>query len=78
MAVNLIDRDLALAAPGRAQGREFRRIFAASFLIFLIVALIARVLPQQWRPYPLRQAGGSIVDEARAAANTFIPFVFMG
>lgn len=58
---------------------EYRLIFMVSFVIFLVAALVARVLPRQWRPYPSGSSPyGSIFDEAKSAANTFVPFAFMG
>lgn len=58
---------------------DFRLIFTAIFLVFLVVTTVARLLPRQWRLD--RGAAGprrSIIGEARAAANTFAPFAFMG
>lgn len=62
--------------PRKSEAGEFRLIYLASFAIFLVVGLVARFLPEPWRPYP---AGGkSLIGEAKAAADTFVPFAFMG
>ena len=70
------------ASPARARKEEaieFRLIFMVSFAIFLLVATFARLLPRDWRPYPAGPEGyASVFDEARSAANTFVPFAFMG
>jgi light-harvesting complex 1 beta chain len=33
------------------EAKEFHRIFMASFLIFLVVAIVAHILAWQWRPW---------------------------
>ena len=69
-------------APSRARRgevSEFRLIFMVSFAIFLMVAVIERVLPSSWRSSAFGpDSGKSIFGEARAAARTFVPFAFMG
>lgn len=54
---------------------EFRILLGALFTLFLVVALVGRLLPQAWRP--LRSTGKSVIGEAREAANTLAPFAFM-
>ncbi len=69
----------ASSRPRRGEVSEFRLIFMVSFAIFLMVAVIERVLPSSWRSPALGLDGGkSIFGEARAAAHTFVPFAFMG
>ncbi|MBK1624324.1 MULTISPECIES: hypothetical protein [Hyphomicrobiales] len=58
--------------------RDFRLIVMVSFAFFLVVCIIARLLPPQWRPFPPGPNGRrSVIEEARVAANTTIPFAFM-
>lgn len=70
------------AIPSRARREEaieFRLILLASFAIFLVAALVTRVLPGGWRPLlPGSEGQLSIIGEAKAAAHTFAPFAFMG
>ncbi len=70
------------SAPARARRgevSEFRLIFMVSFAIFLLVALVERILPPSWRPHVLPPGSSkSIFGEARAAAHTFVPLAFMG
>lgn len=56
------------------EAREFRLIFAVSFAVFLVAAVVARLVPSGRPAEPRR----SILDEARAAARTSIPFAYMG
>ncbi len=69
----------ALAGPPKRRSRslEFQLIFAASFLVFLIAAVAGRLV----RGHAHEGARGtprSVLAEARAAAHTFVPMVFMG
>lgn len=69
----------ASSRPRRGEVGEFRLIFMVSFAIFLMVAVIERVLPSSWRSHAFGpDSGMSIFGEARAAARTFVPFAFMG
>jgi light-harvesting complex 1 beta chain len=44
-------RDSSLSGLSEQEAKEFHRIFMASFLIFLVVAIIAHILAWQWRPW---------------------------
>jgi hypothetical protein len=58
---------------------EFRLIYIASFTIFLAGAAIERLMPWRWLAlWSGSRRRGSIIGEAKAAANTFTPFAFMG
>lgn len=59
------------------QATEFHLIFATCFVVFLMIAVIARLLPKQWRPWPKLEGYTSIIAEAKMAVHTFIPFAFM-
>ncbi|MGQ0592486.1 MAG: light-harvesting antenna LH1, beta subunit [Gammaproteobacteria bacterium] len=64
---------------GGDEVREFRRLYAVCFIIFLMVASVARILAWRWQPWPPGPGGYlSVVDEAKRAAHTFLPFAFMG
>jgi hypothetical protein len=69
----------ASSRPRRGEASEFRLIFMVSFAIFLLVAMVERVLPSSWRSQVGAPDGGkSVIGEARAAARTFVPLAFMG
>ncbi|HYN76651.1 MAG TPA: hypothetical protein VES73_02520 [Lamprocystis sp. (in: g-proteobacteria)] len=58
--------------------RQFRLVFGVTFMLFLGIALIARVLPRRLRPWaPVGNRHLSFVAEARAVTNTVIPFAFL-
>ena len=54
------------------EAKEFRLMFLATFPLFLAAGLVTRALSS-------RRGGQrkSVIAEARAAANTCIPFAFM-
>ena len=60
------------------EAREFHGIFVSSFIIFLVIAIVAHILVWQWRPW-LPGSGGytSMIDGVKAAVNSFMPYVFM-
>jgi hypothetical protein len=62
----------------QSEERNYRRLYVASFPLFLIVAMAARLVPGHVRL--VRAPGGvrkSILVEAREAAHATIGFAFM-
>jgi len=58
---------------------EFRVIFATTFAVFLVGALVSRLLPWHWQVGRAETARRiSVIAEAKAAANVFVPIAFMG
>jgi len=55
---------------------EYRLLLAASLPIFLVAAIVGRVLPSGEHVVPGERL--SVIGEARAAADTYVPFAFMG
>jgi light-harvesting complex 1 beta chain len=47
MAVN----EGSLSGLSEAEAREFHSVFMTSFLVFLVIAVIAHVLAWMWRPW---------------------------
>jgi len=70
---------LSGSRPRMMETREFQFYFAVSFLVFLPVVCVSRLLPRHLRTFlPHGAVGGSIFSAAKAAAYTVLPFVFMG
>jgi len=64
--------------PSPGEGAAYRLIFATSFVVFLAVGAVQRLMPWQWR-LPSRGAERrSIFADASRAAGTVTPFAFMG
>lgn len=60
------------------EARQFRRLYMVCFMIFFMVALVGRLLPSKWRPWSADMSQKrSVVGEAKAVANSVLPYVFM-
>jgi hypothetical protein len=55
---------------------EYRLLMAISLPIFLVAAIVGRVLPAGETVVAGERL--SLLGEARAAADTYVPFAFMG
>ncbi len=60
----------------RGEQAQYRMLMAVSFAVFVVGAFIARLSPSRWRQAH-RGEQRSILEEARAAAQTSVPFAFM-
>jgi light-harvesting complex 1 beta chain len=69
-------RDGSLSGLSEQEAREFHRIFITSFIVFLIIAIIAHFLVWQWRPW-LPGPGGytSMIDGVRDAVSVAMALV---
>lgn len=78
MAVDIEKNNGSLSRLKKKEAVEFRLIFMLIFPVFLAAAILARLIPGHKRSFiGAAQAGRSVIGEARAAANTCIPFAFM-
>lgn len=60
----------SLSGLSEAEAKEFHKIFIVSFLVFVVIALIAHILVWQWRPWLLTpQDGQAAVGMIKAAAS---------
>lgn len=75
MAVDTIKPNGPFTKLRAEEEREFRLIFMLIFPIFLVIAALSRLL--SWITPTASGTGRSVVEEARAATNTCIPFAFM-
>jgi hypothetical protein len=67
--------DAPRANARRAARREYRLVWGIAFLIFLAVALAARILPPARRVAAFG-ARRSVLGDARALTNSTIPIAF--
>jgi light-harvesting complex 1 beta chain len=71
-------QDASLSGLSDSEAREFHAIFMTSFIVFLIIAIVAHLLVWQWRPWlPGANGYASLVDGVRTAVNTVMPYVYM-
>ena len=80
-------RDASLSGLTESEAREFHAIFMTSFIIFLVIAIIAHILAWQWRPWLPGSQGytsmieeqpkTSVIKEAKENAYTLVGYVAM-
>jgi hypothetical protein len=75
------ERDMSTKSAFRTRKDTlgFKMIYAAAFAVFLVAAILDRLIPLRW----IMGATGSekylaILSEAQSAAKTYTPFAFMG
>ncbi len=52
------------------QAKEFHRLFMVSFIVFLVIALIAHFLVWQWRPwFPGPEGYAALTDGVNAVTH---------
>ncbi len=58
--------DVSVSGLTASEAKEFHKIFVTSFIVFLVIALIAHALAWEWRPW-----GGhySMIDGASHVAG---------
>ena len=44
-------RDVSLSGLTEPEAKEFHSIFVTSFVIFMVIAIIAHILAWMWRPW---------------------------
>jgi len=56
------------------EAKEFHRIFMVSFILFVVIAIIAHILAWQWRPWlPGPEGYASLLEGVKVAAQQFLP-----
>ena len=69
-------RSGSLSGLTEAEAKEFHGIFMTSFIIFLVIAIVAHILAWQWRPWlPGAKGYSSLVDGFNVAVSTVLPFL---
>ncbi|WP_018411950.1 light-harvesting antenna LH1, beta subunit [Methyloversatilis thermotolerans] len=71
------NRSGSLSGLTESEAREFHAIFMTSFIVFLVVAIIAHILVWNWRPwFPGVDGYASLIDSAKAAAHAVVPYIY--
>ena len=68
-------KDGSASGLSEDEAREFHRIFMTSFMVFVIIAIIAHILAWQWRPWLPGPQGyaTSLLEGARDAVTYYLP-----
>jgi light-harvesting complex 1 beta chain len=61
------NRDESVSGLTPTEAREFHGIFIVSFIVFLVIALIAHFLAWEWRPWGFH--GSAMLDGASHVAG---------
>lgn len=70
-------RSGSLSGLTDSEAREFHAIFMTSFIVFLVVAIIAHTLVWNWRPWlPGSEGYASLIEGVRAATYSVIPYIY--
>jgi light-harvesting complex 1 beta chain len=71
-----LDKRGSLSGLTELEAKEFHAIFMTSFIIFLVIAIIAHILAWQWRPWlPGSEGYRSTLEGVKAAVNSFLPYL---
>jgi light-harvesting complex 1 beta chain len=75
MAVVDEGKDVSLSGLTESEAKEFHRIFMVSFIVFVVIALIAHFLAWQWRPWLPGPEGytTSMLEGVKLAASHVLP-----
>lgn len=58
------------------EAKEFHTIFMTSFIIFVVIAIVAHILAWQWRPWlPGPEGYAAITDSVHVLAAQFRSFI---
>lgn len=60
----------------KQKAMEFWIYFSITYPFFLLIAVVSRFLPKARRPFSM--GSRTVFGDAKAAAYTVLPFVFMG
>ena len=69
------DRSGSLSGLTEQEAKEFHGIFMASFIGFVVVAIIAHFLVWQWRPWLPGPKGYAVLDGINHAVGYLISLV---
>jgi hypothetical protein len=78
MAIDITSHDERQASFDRKPSVEYHLIFAASFIIFLVAAVIERLMPWTWLNTSRDRVRPSVFARALDAAKTCTAYAFMG
>jgi light-harvesting complex 1 beta chain len=68
--------DKSLSGLSEQEAKEFHTLFVSSFIVFLILAIIAHILVWQWRPWlPSVHGYTSMIDSVHGALNAMQNFL---
>ncbi len=64
--------DGSLSGLSEAEAREFHSVFMTSFLVFVVVAVVAHILAWMWRPWFPGPGGYASLDDGIAHVGALV------
>lgn len=64
--------DGSLSGLSEAEAREFHSVFMTSFLVFVVVAVVAHILAWMWRPWLPGPGGYASLDDGIAHVSALV------
>ncbi len=64
--------DGSLSGLSEAEAREFHSVFMTSFLLFVVVAVVAHILAWMWRPWLPGPGGYASLDDGIAHVSALV------
>jgi len=64
--------DGSLSGLSEAEAREFHSVFMTSFLVFVVVAVVAHILAWMWRPWLPGPGGYASLDDGFAHVGALV------
>ena len=65
----------SLSGLTEAEAQEFHSLFTTSFIVFMVVAIIAHILVWMWRPWIPGPKGWAMLDGAMSAAHSALSLI---
>jgi light-harvesting complex 1 beta chain len=64
--------DGSLSGLTEAEAREFHSVFMTSFLVFVVIAVVAHILAWMWRPWLPGPGGYASLDDGIAHVSALV------
>ena len=64
--------DGSLSGLSEGEAREFHSVFMTSFLVFVVVAVVAHILAWMWRPWLPGPGGYASLDDGIAHVSALV------
>jgi len=65
-----VHRPVSLSGLTEPEAREFHGIFMTSFIVFVVVAVVAHILAWMWRPWlPGPEGYAAVIDGVKLATG---------
>jgi len=64
--------DGSLSGLSEAEAREFHSVFMTSFMVFVVIAVVAHILAWMWRPWLPGPNGYAMLDDGITHVSTLV------